>query len=158
MAAQGDLFPTISVDGDYYTQRVGFQNGNDWDLTLKFVVPVFEVGQTLGDIKEAASNREKARLKFEQTKRLAELDIRNASENLQMARASLEALEAARKASQENYNILSDEYGHNLVNNLQVLDALRRYQDIERDYHAARFNVRKNYWKYRASLGDVPGV
>ena len=158
VAANADLFPKISLAGEYFTQRVGFQKGNDWDMTLKFDVPIFEVGQTLGDIKEAVSSREQARLKFQQTKRLAELDIRNAVEEFRAARASEVALDAANQASKENYDILSKEYSMSLVNNLQVLDALRRYQDIERSHHEAHFNAQKNYWRLRVAEGDVPGV
>ena len=155
ISAQGDLFPTISVDGNYYTQRVGFQNGNDWDMTLKFDVPVFEVGQTLGDIKEAASNREKARLSFEEKKRLAQLDAENTYEEYASAQESDKALNEARQATKENYEILQKEYSSNLVNNLEVLDALRRYQDIEKRYQEAHYGAKKNYWKLRVALGDI---
>ena len=119
---------------------------------------MFEVGRTLGDIKEAVSGREKARLAFEQAKRSARFDVRNAFENLKAAEESEKALDAARQASKENYDILSEEYRLNLVNNLEVLDALRRHQDIKRDYQQAHFNARKDYWKLRVALGDVPGV
>ncbi len=155
VVAQADLFPTISLDGNYYTQRVGFQNGNDWDMTLKFDVPVFEVGQTLGDIKEAVSDREKARLKYEQDKRLALLDIQNAHEDLESSRESEKALSEAHQASKENYDILSKEYLLNLVNNLEVLDALRRHEDIAKRYYEARYTARKNYWKLKVALGEI---
>ena len=158
IAANADLFPAISLDGEYYTQRVGFQNGNDWDMTLKFDVSIFEVGQTLGDIKEAVSNREKARLKYEQTKRLAGLEVRDAREELDSSRASEKALEEAYQASKENYDILTEEYRLNLVNNLEVLDALERYQNVERRFRSAHFTTLKDQWKLRVATGDVPGV
>ncbi len=158
VAADADLYPKISLDGNYYTQRVGFQSGNDWDMTLTFDVPVFELGQTLGDIKEATSNREKARLKYQLTRRMSQLEIRDALEEWRSARASQEALGQADQASKENYEILTKEYRSNLVNNLDVLDSLRRYQDVQRRYHVARYAVKKDYWKLRAAAGDVPGV
>ena len=158
MAANADLFPTLSLDGDYYAERVGFQSGNDWDLKLKLDLPIFQVGQTMGDITQADSNRKKARLKYEETGRLADLDIRNASQALESARESELALQEAGKASHENYDILTEEYRSNLVNNLEVLDALRRDLDIQRRYHEAYYAARKSYWRLKVALGDVPGV
>jgi outer membrane protein TolC len=158
IGAQANLFPIVSLEGNYYTQRVGFQSGNDWDVTFKIDAPVFEIGQTLGDIKEAVSDREKARLTYEQTKRLASLDIQNSYEDLKSSKESEEALAVAHRASKENYDLLAKEYLLNLVNNLEVLDALRRHEDIEKRYHEARYNMGKNYWKLRVAMGDVPGV
>ncbi len=155
VAANADFFPKITLDGNYYTQRVGFQSGNDWDVTLKFDVPVFEVGQTLGDVKEAVSNREKARLTWEETKRMAQLEARNEREEFISSQQSEEALGDAKKASKENYEILQKEYASNLVNNLEVLDALRRYQDIERRYQTAHYTTKKNYWKLKLALGEL---
>ncbi len=158
VSANANFFPKISLDGNYYTQRVGFQNGNDWDMTFKFDVPVFEVGQTLGDVREAASLREQARLAWEEKKRLAYLDAQNAYEDLLSAVRSEEALGRAEKASSANYTILQKEFSTNLVNNLEVLDALRRRQDVQRRYQTARYAVKVNYWKLRLALGDIPGT
>ena len=155
MLANGDLFPTIRLDGDYYTRRVGFQSGNDWDVTLTLDVPIFEIGDTLGDIKEAHANSEKARLQYSQTQRLAQLDIRNAVEELEALRVSEKALHDADRASTENYVSLSEEYRTNRANNLEVLDSLRRYQEVQRRYRAAYYAARKGYWKWRVAIGGV---
>jgi outer membrane protein TolC len=121
-------------------------------------VPIFEVGQTLGDVKEAVSNREKARLTWEETKRLALLDAENAREELVFSERSEVVLAEADHAAKENYEILQNEYRSNLVSNLDVRDALRRFQDIEKRYQEARYGVKMNYWKLRVALGDVPGI
>ena len=84
--------------------------------------------------------------------------VRNALEDWQSARASDEALQSASQASEESYNGLAEEYRASLVNNLEVLDALRRYQNVQRSQNAAHFLERKNYWKLRVALGDVPGT
>ncbi len=156
ISANADFFPKITLDGNYYTQRVGFQSGNDWDVTLKFDVPIFEIGQTFGDVKEAVSNREKARLTWEAAKRTASLEAENAREEFISSQVSEAALAEANQASKENYEILQKEYATNLVNNLEVLDALRRYQDIQKRYEEARYLSKKNYWRRRVALGDIP--
>ena len=158
VSANADFFPKISLDGNYYTQRVGFQNGNDWDVTFKFDVPIFEVGETLGDVREAASLREQARLAWEEKKRSAYLDARDAYDDFISAVRSETALDRADKASKANYAILQKEFSTNLVNNLEVLDALRRQQDVQRRYVSARYAAKVNYWKLMLALGNIPGV
>ncbi len=143
------------MDGNYYTHREGFQSGNDWDVKLTFDIPVFEVGSTLGDIKEASSNREKARLEWEEKKRLAMTEAENALEEYTAAQEAHKALQEADNASKENYEILQKEFGQNLVNNLEVLDALRRYQDVQRRFYLASFEAKKTYWRLRSTLGDI---
>ena len=155
MAANSHFFPKISLDGNYYTQRVGFQNGNDWDVTLTFDVPVFEFGQTVGDVKEAASNRQRARLAWEEKKRMAMLEARDAYEDYTTALKEEKALSEAHQAAHENYELLQQEYSTNLVPNLDVLDALRSYQDALRRYDAARYASKKSYWNLKSALGDL---
>ncbi len=158
VAANADFFPKISLDGNYYTQRIGFQNGNDWDVTLRFDVPVFEVGQTLGDVREAVSQREQARLAWQEKKRSAYLGAQNAYDDFRSSVRSEAALGRADRASETNYSILQKEFSTNLVNNLEVLDALRRRQDVRRRYVAARYTAKVDYWKLRLALGDIPGM
>ena len=158
VAANANFFPKISLDGNYYTQRVGFQNGNDWDVTFRFDVPVFEVGSTLGDVKEAATKREQARLAWEERKRSSYLEAKNASEDFSSSVLSERALDKARRATKENYDILKKEFSSNLVNNLEVLDALRRLQDVERRFEIARYSTKINYWKLKLALGEIPGL
>jgi len=155
IAANANFFPEISLDGNYYTHRVGFQSGNDWDVTLKFDVPVFEVAQTLGDVKEAASLREQARLEWEERKRQANLEARDALEELRSDLEAERTLEEARRASKENYEILQKEFSTNLVNNLDVLDSLRSYQDTQRRYERARYDAKKSYWRLKLALGEI---
>ncbi len=158
VSAQSGLFPKLTLDGNYYTHRVGFQNGNDWDVLLTLDVPIFDGAQTLGNIKEAAARKDIADLKYEESKRLAERELRDAYEALLSSLQAESALKAANDASKENYDIQVKEYRLNLVNNLDVLDTLRRSEDIERRYNEAHIEARKNYWKFKAALGEIEGV
>lgn len=155
MAARADLFPTISANGNYYTRRVGFQANDDWDFTLQVNVPVFELGKTMGDIKGAVSTRESKRLLWQQSRRLAQLDIKNAYQDLQAMREVEKVLKEAAEASNENYQLISKDYRVNLVNNLEVLDALRRLEDIQIRYNETYYHLKKSYWKFRVALGDI---
>lgn len=156
VSAQAGLFPTASLDGNYYTRRPGFQDGNDWDVTVKFDVPVFDVGSTLGDIKEAHALREQARLAARQALRSAELDVRDAYEDLRSSREADAALQVAAQAARENAELETADYRLNLVDNLDVLDALRRSLDIQRRANDAAFEAKKSAWRYRIARGELP--
>ena len=129
VAAQSGLFPSATLDGDYYTQRVGIQSGIDWDVLLSVNVPVFNGTETIGDIKVAASDREWAKYNFLKVKRLARLDIRKSYEEYRSATLEEAALGDAVAAKRKDYELQSEEYKHNLVNNLDVLTSLKDYQD-----------------------------
>ncbi len=155
IAAQADLFPTIKAEGNYYTRRVGFSSGSDWDVTVQMDVPIFELGTTMADIKSAVSTRQTSHLEWEQSRRMAELDIQNALEDLRSMRLRERALWKAREASTSNYKLVSADYRHSLVNNLDVLDALRRLQDVEVRYNDAYFLMKESYWKFKSAVGEI---
>jgi outer membrane protein TolC len=154
-SAQAGFLPSASLDGNYYTRRVGFSEGNDWDVTLKLSVPIFDAGETLGDVKEAWTLRKVADLRLRQTRKTAELEIRNAFEDYRSAIAEREALVSASQASRANYDLLTKEYSYSLVNNLEVLDALRRYEDIERRRNISEYETQRSYARFRAATGEA---
>lgn len=153
-SAQAGFLPSASLDGNYYTRRVGFQEGNDWDVMLKLSVPIFDAGETLGDVKEAWTLRKVAELRLRRARKTAELEIRNAYEDYRAALAERDALGSAAEASRSNYDLLTKEYSYSLVNNLEVLDALRRYQDIERRRNVAEYESQRSYARFRAATGE----
>ncbi len=154
---KADLIPHVSLDGNYYTERVGSQSENEWDVTFKLSLPVFDAGETLADIKEAAAHREQAHLMERQAHRVAELDIRNAARAFRASVQADKALRQAQKAAKDNFETLVEEYRLSLVNNLDVLDALQRYRGVQRRANAGRYAARKDFWKLKAALGEVPG-
>ncbi len=153
VVAQSGLFPTARLDGNYYTQRVGFQSGIDWDLFLTIDVPLFK-GETFGAIKEAWAQRQIAELNTERTGREIRLDIGEAYEELKSSRDGEKLLFEAAEASKKSYELQVQEYRLNLVNNLDVLDALRQYENVERAYNQAHYESKKNYWKFKVAIGE----
>ncbi|MGH7198684.1 MAG: TolC family protein, partial [Candidatus Omnitrophota bacterium] len=135
IAAQSGFFPKVSLEGNYYTERVGSQSGIDWDFVLVVDIPIFDGAQTLGDVKLAEARDETARLNFRKAGRLAELEIRNAYEDYRSAKVEEAKLFQAAEASRKSYELQAEEYRMNLVNNLEVLDALRQYESTHRSYN-----------------------
>ncbi len=155
ISARSGLFPKVYADGNYYTHREGFQADNDWDVMLTVDVPVFDVPNVVGNIKEAAAIREADLLRYRKAKRSAELEIRNTYEDLSSANKIEQAMQAASDALKKNYDILTEEYKSNLVNNLDVLDALRRYQDTLKRYYTASYHARKMHYQYLIATGEL---
>ncbi len=155
VVAQSGLFPSAYLDGDYYTQRVGIQSGIDWDVLLSVNVPIFNGTETIGDIKVAASEREMAKYNFLKTKRLARLDIRNAYEEYNSAKLEEAALKEAADAKKKDYDLQEAEYKHNLVNNLDVLTALKDYQDLSRQLNEAHYTTKNKYWQLKVAVGET---
>ncbi len=156
VVAQSGLFPAVTLDGNYYTKRVGFQNGNDWDLLLTVDVPIFNRLDTFGDIRVAASEKDQAVATYQETRRKAKLEIKNAYDEFVTSRAIEERLSRATTATQKDYDFHRKEYETDLVSNLDVLDALRRYEEAELRRNTAYYNFRKNFWKLKIAVGELP--
>lgn len=153
-AARSEFLPSASVGGNYYTRRVGFQSGTDWDMTWQLDVPVFEGTGPLGELKAAEARRRQAELEHQRAERYARTEINNAYENLTAWITQEKALREARDASKENYKIQNEEYGLSLVNNLQVLDAFRQYQEVALRWSRSYHEVKRKYWEFRAAQGE----
>jgi len=156
VVAQSKFWPTVSVEGNYYTKRVGNAADVDWDAMLKVDVPIFQGGEAVGATSEARAKARQAKLQWEQRSRQAELDIRDAYVQLQAALARREALKAALDAAEENYRLQTEEYRLNLVSNLDVLQALEQLQDARRDWIEARHEAARRFWSLQVAIGDIP--
>ena len=149
------FFPSVYLDGNYYTQRVGSQSGIDWDAVLSVKVPVFNGTQTFGDVKVAAAEKEMAKYNFLKTKRLAKLDIRKTLDEYKSIRLEEVALGEAVAAKKKDYELEAEEYKLNLVNNLDVLKALKDYQDLSRDLNQTHYDVKRKYWALKVAVGET---
>ncbi len=155
IVARSDFFPTLSLDSNLYGKRVGFQSTNDWDVTLTFDVPLFEIVKVSGAVKEAEAKLKEARLEHERVLRLAQSEIRTSYTEFKLSLAASMAFKEAEAASAKNYEIQSAEYRLNLVNNLDVLEALQELEDVRRDYLRARYQAKNDANRLKVATGDI---
>ena len=153
--ARSPLWPSVRAEGNYYTERAGAAEGVDWDASLKIDVPIFEGGQTYGAVKEAKAKAKEAELRFSEAKRTTSLNIRDVYANLQSALARSAALQKALAASEEDYRFQSEDYRLSLVNNLDVLEALKKLQEARRDFLHASYEAKRFYWQLRVATGET---
>ncbi len=153
-AARAGHFPTVDLDGNYYTRRSGSSDSN-WDVLLSVSVPIFTGGQTAGLIKEKKAVSRQAELTLERTERLAVNDIQNAYIRLRSSYRRTAALQKSLAAAQTNYDLQVEDYGRSLVNNLDVLQALEDLQGARRDLAESSNGLKRAYWNFQLALGTI---
>lgn len=153
IVAQSDLWPRITLDSNQYEKREGFQSDINWDVLFKINVPLFRGGETVGEVKETYSEWKQARLNYSYVKRQAELEIKESYQKWAAALQQNKAFRQAVKAAQENYQLQKDDYGKNLVNNLDVLAALEELFNTSREANQINYEMKRHYWRYQTAVG-----
>jgi outer membrane protein len=133
--AKGYYAPSLGLTGNYYVERVGTQKPIDWDLIFSLDLPVFEGGANMSRVRVARSNLRTAELNLSAALRRAQTEIKQAHLLYQSAAARAEYLRDASQKARESFELQEKEYRYGLVNNLEVLEAMRfmiqNHQDLE---------------------------
>lgn len=155
IVAQSGLWPKITLESNVYGRREGFQSGIDWDLLFKTDVPLFRGGENIGKIKEAVVNFRQARLSYQLAERQARFEIQQAYENWIASENEWKAYRDALKDSDENFRLQKEDYAHQLVNNLDVLEALESFHQARRDTNQVYHEMKINHWKLKIAAGEM---
>lgn len=153
--AKSALFPTVTLEGDYYEKRNTAPLDANWSTLLKVNVPIFEGTTTYGNIKEADSEFRISRLEYQRAKRLADQDIHDSYVRAHSAIRRFQALKKALRSAELNYSLQKEDYRNNLVGNLDVLTAIQNYGDIRRTYISALYEKKRLYWQLLAATGST---
>jgi outer membrane protein TolC len=154
IAASGSM-PTVTLEGNYYTQRTGFYKGLDWDGMININVPFFEGTETIGAVKQAISQLNFSKLELERKRRLAVEDIRDAYINASSSIEIRDKYSKALESSKLNYKLQQKDYDMSLISNLDVLSSLRTFYDSKRDYIQSAFQVKRAYFELLFSVGEA---
>ncbi len=153
--AKAGRLPTIGLDGNYYLDRAGVSKEVAWDASFKVEVPIFDGGQTSGEVKEAASKAAQAKLRMSEAGRKAAYEIRDAYAQFQSGISRMNTLARALEASEESYRLQLEDYRHSLINNLEVLQSLEDLENIRRDFSEAKYNAKRLYWQLKVAAGET---
>lgn len=154
IAAAGSM-PTVTLEGNYYTQRTGFYKGLDWDGMININVPFFEGTETIGAVKQAISQLNFSKLELERKRRLAVEDIRDAYISASFSIEIRDKYAKALESSKLNYVLQQKDYDMSLISNLDVLSSLRTFYDSKRDYIQSAFQVKRAYFELLFSIGEA---
>jgi len=153
---KGARYPTLDMEANYYPYRVGFQKDIDWDVNFLLTVPIFKGGATRGRIREAAAGLKQSEFSHEENERRAELEIRQAYHKLAATKARENALKRAEAKAGANYRAQTEEYTLGLVNNLEVLQSLRDWQEKRVGANRSHYETKLEYLGLLIATGNMP--
>lgn len=155
ISAQSEIWPEVTLDSNVFVKREGFQRDINWDVLFKINIPLSRGGENLGNLKQAFSQWKSAKLNHSLTRRQADFEIKEAYQNWYASYEEYEALEDAVKASEENFKLQREDYAHNLVSNLDVLEALQELFDVRRQANETHYQMKGNYWQLQVAKGHL---
>jgi outer membrane protein len=151
--ARGELFPTVTANGDYLAQQDPASNNVDATMSLQISIPIFDGGLILGQIHEKHELVRQSALNVEQLARTADQDTRTAYVNFQAAVAQVVVLREAARFAARNLEAQVEDYRRGVVSNLDVLTALQDYQTARVQLHNANMTARVDLINLHVAAG-----
>lgn len=158
IVAQSDFWPQVNLEHNRYNRREGLQANIDWDLLFTVSIPLFHGTETIGNVKKAISTWKREKLNYSYVHRKAGLEVRQAYQSWKSSLEETKALKEAVDASEENFRLQRQDYNHNLVSNLDVLQALEGLHRTKIDANGAYYAMKENYWNLMVAMGKEINV
>ncbi|MDD5594925.1 MAG: TolC family protein [Candidatus Omnitrophica bacterium] len=153
--ARSGFFPSVNLEGDYFSHRSSSPADSKWDALLSVNVPIFEGTTTYGQVKEANSVAKQSELLYGRLGRIALQNIHDAYVNMQISILRRKTLGKALKAAELSYHLQTQDYKLNVVNNLDVLTAIQNLGDVRRSYIHTSYESKRFYWQLLAAAGEI---
>jgi outer membrane protein TolC len=150
------LLPTISLLGNYYLKRVGFQEPIDWDILITLDVPIFQGGAGIARVKEASSVLKEAEFNQSYFLREEESNVKGRSKALRSAIEQRKLLEEAYLKADESYKLYVNEYRLGLVNNLEVIQAMNNVLEAKMALDTVSIENKLALIELKVTAGELP--
>jgi outer membrane protein len=151
--AQGQLWPTITANGDFLASQDPTSNNIDATMTLEASMPIFDGGLIIGQIHQNKELVRQSRLNVEQLQRTADQDTRTAYVNFDASVAQVVVLREAATLAAKNFEAQVDDYRRGVVSNLDVLTALQDYQTARVQLHNSNMQARLDLINLHVAAG-----
>jgi len=151
--AQGQLWPTITANGNFLASQDPTSNDIDATMTLEASMPIFDGGLIIGQIHQNKELVRQSRLNVEQLQRTADQDTRTAYVNFDASIAQVVVLREAAMLAAKNFEAQVDDYRRGVVSNLDVLTALQDYQTARVQLHNANMQARLDLINLHVAAG-----
>lgn len=163
--ARSRYYPHLSAFAQYYREgndlfanNNEFTNANNTAVGLRMDWNLFEGGKTDAAIKELRYRQSSLDELRRDLKQQISLQVEDAYEQLQVARANIETAQAALKQAEENQRMTTLQYREQLVIFLEVLNAQVFVAQTKADYFQALYGYQLAWADLeRAVGGPVPG-
>jgi outer membrane protein len=153
--AQGQLWPTITADGNFLASQDPASNQIDATMTLEASMPIFDGGLIIGQIHQNKEMVRQSKLNVEQLERTADEDTRTAYANFNSSVAQVLVLREAAILAAKNFEAQVDDYRRGVVANLDVLTALQDYQTARIQLHNANMQTRLDLINLHVAAGTA---
>jgi len=156
-----NLFGNVGRNSQNVSASGASNTASDTDsviIGLQLAIPIYAGGSVSSQVRQAISNREKARQDLEFSRRTAANAARQAFLGVTNGVAQVSALEAALTSSQSalDSNKLGYEVGVRI--NIDVLNAQQQVFSTQRDLARARYDTIVNGLKLKAAAGSLSEV
>jgi outer membrane protein TolC len=151
--AYGELFPTVTANGNYLASQDPVSNQVDATMTLEISMPIFDGGLIIGQIHQNKEMVRESALNVEELKRTADQDTRTAYANFNASVAQVVVLREAAVLAAKNLQAQVEDYRRGVVSNLDVLTALQDYQTARQGLHNANMTTRLDLINLHVAAG-----
>ncbi|HET7313705.1 TolC family protein [Salinisphaera sp.] len=149
-SARGERLPTLSIEADYGASG-NTPNENErptYAIGASLSVPIFAGGRISGQIDAAASQLNQQRIRFRDTRRQIEQEVRTARQTLETLASRVRAARANLTLAKQELARSRDRFAHGVGDNVEVVDAQSNLADARNgridalaEYTRARINL-----------------
>ena len=129
-SAQGEMLPAVVLQSTYNRYAYpadGLPQWNamrpDWNVVLGLQLPLFTGGRIKGAKDAARATLEDSRLRLQQTREFAEIELRNARTTWQAAQATYDASTGTTQQAQRAYEIAQVRYREGISTQTELADS-----------------------------------
>lgn len=161
--AQGDYYPTIGLQGNYYKRGDNpglggdpgaFSHRSEWDIIAAATWTFWEWGKTSHDVNEKKRRLSQAELKRMRVEDDIRQELKRAYVVLKAAEKNISTAEKAVEQAQENFRMNEERFKEQVATSTDVLDAQTLLTETETRY----FNTLSAYNLAKAGLHKAMGV
>jgi outer membrane protein len=161
LAARKQRWPTLSFGLDAGTQGEQYRFGEGYNFgvaSLLFTWRLFDGGGDAARVNEARAAERQLVLRHEEIAQSIRLEVQQALDRLQTARASLTTADARADAAGAAFRIASRKRDEGVINQVEFIDARNTLTRAELNLTLTRYNVlaRRAELEYATSSGDLP--
>jgi outer membrane protein len=160
-AARKQRWPTLSIGIDAGTQGEEYRFGDGYNFgmaSLVFTWTIFDGGGDAARVRQARAAERQLVLREEEISQRIRLEVQQALDRLQTARASLATALARADAARAAFRIASRKRDEGVINQVEFIDARSTLTSAELNLNLTRYDVlaRRAELEYATSSGDLP--
>jgi outer membrane protein TolC len=154
-------WPTLSLGLDAGTQGEEYRAGEGYNFgvaSLVFTWRLFDGGSDAARVAQARATERQLVLREEEIAQQIRLEVQQAYDRLQTARASLATAQARAEAARAAFRIASRKRDEGVISQVEFIDARSTLTSAELNHIITQFDVlaRRAELEYATSAGDLP--